>query len=216
MRNGPSGLGSNFKLPWTPTELTTALWFDAADQSTITESGGSVSQWNDKSGNARHISQATAGLQPAYQSNIQNGLPAVYESGTTWLAQSSALAIRSLIVLLKWQDTTGDWRTIVSATLGPGSATWSGNTAPGNPMFGSFSGTEIRSGTGHINGTSLSPGSWQRYTSNTIHAITTQTTAQDVIQWGGDNMLQFPTRGFKGWYYEIIAFASAVSTTNRQ
>ena len=40
---------------WTPADINTALWLDAADVSTITESGGAVSQWNDKSGNARHL-----------------------------------------------------------------------------------------------------------------------------------------------------------------
>jgi hypothetical protein len=214
--NGSAGLGISKLQPWTPAAITTALWFDAADSSTITASGGSISQWNDKSGNTRNISQATAGLQPAYQTNIQNGLPAVYEAGDDYLLNASAISIRSLILLLKWEDTTGDWRTIVSGATSGGDGNWSGNTAPGNPMFGSFSSSEIRSGTGHINGSSLSPGSWVRYTSNTIHAITTQTSNVDVRLWGGDRVVEFPTRGFKGWYYEIIAFASSVSTTNRQ
>lgn len=51
-----------------------AVWFDAADLSTITESGGSVSQWNDKSGNGRNASQGTASIQPATGVNTQNGL----------------------------------------------------------------------------------------------------------------------------------------------
>ena len=37
-----------------------AGWWDAADAATITASGGAVSQWNDKSGNARHVVQAGA------------------------------------------------------------------------------------------------------------------------------------------------------------
>ena len=36
-----------------PSDIETALWLDAADASTITESGGAVSQWNDKRGNGR-------------------------------------------------------------------------------------------------------------------------------------------------------------------
>jgi len=34
------------------------MWFDGADTSTITSSSGFVSQWNDKSANALHISQS--------------------------------------------------------------------------------------------------------------------------------------------------------------
>ena len=40
---------------WTPALITTALWLDAADAATITASGSALSQWNDKSGNARHL-----------------------------------------------------------------------------------------------------------------------------------------------------------------
>lgn len=42
------------------------LWLDAADSTTITLSGTSVTQWNDKSGNARHFSQASAGNRPTF------------------------------------------------------------------------------------------------------------------------------------------------------
>jgi hypothetical protein len=54
--------------PWTPSQITTALWFDAADASTITLNGSTVSQWNDKSGNSRNISQGTTANQPTYSS----------------------------------------------------------------------------------------------------------------------------------------------------
>lgn len=36
-------------------------WYDASDTLSITESGGAVSQWNDKSGNLRHAVQASGG-----------------------------------------------------------------------------------------------------------------------------------------------------------
>lgn len=49
---------------WTPQQITTALWLDGGDSSTITADAGAVSQWADKSGNSRHFTQATAGLKP--------------------------------------------------------------------------------------------------------------------------------------------------------
>lgn len=58
---------------WNPTFIETALWLDAADASTITESGGAVSQWNDKSGNARHATQATSNRRPVYTNSGLNG-----------------------------------------------------------------------------------------------------------------------------------------------
>jgi len=58
---------------WTPASITTALWLDAADASTITEIGGAVSQWDDKSGNGRHASQSTPASRPTYTTAGQNG-----------------------------------------------------------------------------------------------------------------------------------------------
>lgn len=57
---------------WNPGMIQTALWLDAADATTITQSGGAVSQWNDKSGNARHVTQGTSANQPLYQVNTVN------------------------------------------------------------------------------------------------------------------------------------------------
>lgn len=50
---------------FTPTDLSgLEFWFDANDDSTITEVSGEVSQWDDKSGNGRDIVQLTAGQKP--------------------------------------------------------------------------------------------------------------------------------------------------------
>ncbi len=54
---------------WTPADITTVAWFDANDSDTITESGGLVSQWDDKSGNANHAAQGTPADQPTYQAS---------------------------------------------------------------------------------------------------------------------------------------------------
>jgi len=51
---------------WTPADITTELWLDAADAGTITLSGGDVSQWDDKSGNSRHFSMPVAAFRPYY------------------------------------------------------------------------------------------------------------------------------------------------------
>ena len=62
---------------WTPAALgsSLALWLDAADSSTITLNGSTVSQWNDKSGNGRHVSQATPAQQPTYSATGMLGKP---------------------------------------------------------------------------------------------------------------------------------------------
>lgn len=71
---------------WTPAAITTALWLDAADASTVTTVSGAVSQWNDKSGNGRNFTQGTAANRPAYTASALNGLPAVTPDGSNdWL-----------------------------------------------------------------------------------------------------------------------------------
>lgn len=57
------------RLLWTPAQITTALWLDAADAGTITAVSGGVSQWGDKSGNNRHATQAVVVNRPAYTAN---------------------------------------------------------------------------------------------------------------------------------------------------
>lgn len=69
---------------WDPEELgaALALWLDASDAATVTLSGSNVSQWEDKSGNARDFSQGVAGTQPAYALASINGLNTISFDGT--------------------------------------------------------------------------------------------------------------------------------------
>jgi hypothetical protein len=48
------------------------LWLDAADSTTLTLSGTSVTTWADKSGNGRNATQTTAGNRPVYSSANRN------------------------------------------------------------------------------------------------------------------------------------------------
>ena len=73
---------------FTPTMIPSlALWFDASDPGTITQSGGTVSEWRDKSSNAYSVIQGTASNRPTYATNLLNGLPGVQLSVTTYLYQ---------------------------------------------------------------------------------------------------------------------------------
>lgn len=64
--------------PWSPLLLPgLALWLDSSDATSFAFSSGVlVSQWNDKSGNDRHFTQATTGSQPS-RNGTQNGLSTV-------------------------------------------------------------------------------------------------------------------------------------------
>lgn len=73
------GFGFGFEIPGRlgalslPVTDGLALWLDASDLSTITESGGSVSQWSDKSESMDHLVQASGSLQPVTGAETLNG-----------------------------------------------------------------------------------------------------------------------------------------------
>lgn len=64
-----------------------ALWFDAADTTTIVKTGSSVSQWNDKSGNGYSVVQPTSGNQPTHVANSLNGYGGIQFANTRYLYQ---------------------------------------------------------------------------------------------------------------------------------
>jgi hypothetical protein len=77
---------------FTPTSITgLALWLDASDLTTLWQDSGRttpvaansdpVGAWDDKSGNARHFTQATSSKRVSYLTNLVNGLPALDDDG---------------------------------------------------------------------------------------------------------------------------------------
>lgn len=68
--------------PWTPAEISTDLWLDAADESTIANDINGVSVWRDKSGNSRNATQSTDVRKPATGLNVLNSLNTISFTGT--------------------------------------------------------------------------------------------------------------------------------------
>jgi hypothetical protein len=70
-------LGSTYSPSWTPAFLSPALWLDASSLGSLTINGSNqISQWNDLSGNARHVSQGALSLMP-----ILSGSSVVFSGG---------------------------------------------------------------------------------------------------------------------------------------
>lgn len=80
-------------LNFTPASLNPELWLDASDKTTITEVSNAVSQWNDKSSNARNMTQATGTRQPTTNTNTLNGLNVISFDGTSDYMDSPALSL---------------------------------------------------------------------------------------------------------------------------
>lgn len=96
---------------WTPANISPALWLDAADTSTITLNGTTVSEWRDKSGNARHASQATVANQPTYSATGFNNTGALLFNNTSNWMQSTTDALGTVTTfnaVALWQTNTND------------------------------------------------------------------------------------------------------------
>ena len=63
----------------------------SADTTTVTLASNAVSEWKDKSGNNRHLTQTTAGSRPGYVSGEQNGLSVVRFDGTDDYSNGSGI-----------------------------------------------------------------------------------------------------------------------------
>lgn len=64
-------------IPFDPSYVTTLMWYDAADATTITQSGGFISKWEDKSGNGYDATQVVSAEEPETGSTL-NGLDTIY------------------------------------------------------------------------------------------------------------------------------------------
>ena len=97
---------------WTPENIPTVGWYDASDDSTINLVGNQIQQWDDKSGNDRHLIQNNGGAQPEYDLAEINGLNAAHFIGTFDLIEVIGLPDIDLsevtIISLGKVDPTGD------------------------------------------------------------------------------------------------------------
>jgi len=102
-----------YQLPWTPAEIDTEGWWDAADSDTIAQAdtAGYVSQWDDKSGNGRHFKQAAGASQPQYVAGdaMLGGMPSIYNGGNQqWLQTDQTFAVQRVYFVTYYRDGVTD------------------------------------------------------------------------------------------------------------
>ena len=88
---------------WTPANISTALWLDPSDPSTVFTTSSLVTQVNDKSGNNRNAVQTTTGYQPNLSSTI-NSLSTLTFTGNQWLEVAANFSFQSCMIVFR--DTT--------------------------------------------------------------------------------------------------------------
>jgi hypothetical protein len=156
---------------WTPAKLSDlALWLDADDASTITLNGSTVSQWNDKSGNGRNASQATAANQPTRTLSGLGGRTVLTFDGVddtfgvspVFAVGNAAANSLSVVALFQQSAVTTRARSVFWGSAGSGSA----NTdyALFSEQSGGDTSPHYRFGTGSAADTVT----WQRIASPTV------------------------------------------------
>jgi hypothetical protein len=99
-----------------------SAWFDALDAASITLNGATVSQWLDKSGSGRTLSQATAANQPSYVTSGINGKPSLeLDGGTIQSMSGNSNAISqpfTMYAVAKSDDTASNRNLLSGGTSG--------------------------------------------------------------------------------------------------
>lgn len=108
----PSTLGfiaSSFARQWTPLEISAELWLDAADASTLTQDGGAVSVWLDKSGNGRDAEQPSEANQPSVGVTTLNGRNVISFNGSSSFFKVADFyaPTTNVYAVIKTETTTG-------------------------------------------------------------------------------------------------------------
>ena len=109
------------------------LWLDAADSSTITLSGSTVTQWNDKSGNGYNTT--SYGGTPTLLANAINGVQSISFNGSSYLTGNNTNT-----------GSTGTFFIIATVTSGQGAGQQYTNVYSfSRPLNGTSNGNEIQS-----------------------------------------------------------------------
>lgn len=215
---------------WTPAQITTALWLDAADSNTITLNGSTVSQWNDKSGNTRNVVQATAANQPTYQATGWGTKPSLYFDGAgdrlaaSVAAQTFASGFSVFAVLQKQgAATTYESLPVTRSITGPtlsfdgfNSFRASGSASATTTLTSSA--TSVATLTNQtMLGYTFVPTQYVEYINATATTNVTGTYTFDDVS----TNLTIASRvdgatGFRGVISEIVMTIGVVSTANRQ
>lgn len=84
----------------------TGVYKDAG--TTLAVEGESIQQWNDQSGNANHVTQATAAARPIFKVNIVNGQPVVRFDGLDdWMATGAFTLNQPEMIFVVWKRAIG-------------------------------------------------------------------------------------------------------------
>jgi hypothetical protein len=223
---------------WTPAEITTNLWLDAKDSSTISvRNDGSddyVTQWNDKSGNGNHMAQSTASNQPKYTGTTTKGVE--FDGTDDALIHSYAASLNpatlSVFVVIDVDDSASGYRSPITSrgdNDGNGTVDAGWNIYKHNNYYESWTrvGNKWYTDTWSQTTTDKVMLGWTESATRTMYFNGTQTDSQSSKMTqntvgpcyvGAGATEAYPPQYFffKGLIHEIILVSGVVSTDTRQ
>ena len=193
---------------WSPVLLAASLWLDFADSTTLTASGGVISQITDKSGNGRTASQATSSNRPTV--GTVNGKSCMVSTSAQYLElQSKISTVRSFVSVIQFTTTTGH------QIIAGDSTTFDFSGDNNSNILGTFASSLVTGGSGWTNGASTAPLSMVKSASTSVYIFNT-TGSVSIQQFSADRSNQFGNRGIIGNTCEIIAFTSTLADLDRE
>jgi hypothetical protein len=213
---------------WTPANLSSVdLWFDFSDSSTVTHVANAISQVNDKSGNAIHLTQATGAHKPTYVAAAQNGLSVARFDGINDNMSNTSLGgvvpgnNQTMLVVAKcthtvtgwiyWNNNGGGTPTVAGVHLrGPNHCRMQGNS--NNYAF-----YDPADNTWFVHTGIITPAIREVFENGTSMAgnMTTETVAAVPVEiWMGSD--SNPVTFYGGDIGELVVCAGGLSTADRQ
>jgi hypothetical protein len=208
----------------TPPVTGSFAWFDASDLASLTVSGGFVSQWRDKSGNARHLNQATGANQPGSGTRTINSRNALDFDGSNDAMATATLTLAQPLTVYCVAQTDAFFGVHIVGN-NAGSPTVYINAASGNPEYGYYAGSLEVQNTAFTN-VDANPHVWATVfngasSAQWIDGVSTGATGNPgtngwagIAIWVGNNpALAAP---WDGLIAELLFYSGAHSTANRQ
>jgi hypothetical protein len=191
-------------------------WWDAADASSVTLNGTTVSEWRDKSGNALHATQVTAANQPLYTEFINDRRSITFGNPRAFAITSTALSAYSWIGV---SFPTGNVQMIFGGLNGthlPADATATSPFFNYDGVFGQVgTGTSSTAVIQCATRTSAGLHAFFRNGSNVTSGTPTNTTTA-TIEFIGARNFGVPSPGhYTGRVGELMLFSAALSATDR-
>lgn len=208
---------------WTPPASQPAAWFDAADLSTITNTATGVSDWADKSGNGRTMSNASASLRPDLLREKANGNAVVdfndeTSGATDRLQMAATINVRTAYVALNRRNgtiyTSNNFVFTADGGISTGAYDWHGPHNSTSSIFADSGNANAnwRNGSNFCNGSAITITASGSAILNAMAVYSFLCLGNMVTQGIGYDRVY---HGSIGGYGEVLWYSGAHSTRDR-